>query len=85
MMDLLTTAEVAAILRVHRTTVQRLIEAKRLHALSVSVTGKRKQWRIPRESLQKMLETPQLLEMVRPAKRPQLIAQPFTHLKRYDN
>ena len=82
-MELLTTTEVAKILRVHRTTVQRLIEAKQLHAFAISTNGRRKQWRITRESLQRMIDGPELNEPVRPAKLPQLVERPFSRLKKY--
>jgi excisionase family DNA binding protein len=81
---LLTTKEVAQRLRCHRTTVQRLIDAKKLAAVSVTATGRRKQWRITEASLTEFLLSGSSIQPVERKKSdPQIVSDPFPLLRRY--
>lgn len=51
-MNLLTTEEVAEILRCHRSTVQRMAQAGKFPGALAIGNGQRKSWRIPEAALQ---------------------------------
>lgn len=55
MTELLTIQEVARILRVDETTIRRWIMAGVIEAVFLPSTGKRKKYRIKRETLEKIL------------------------------
>lgn len=80
--EYLTVQEVADILRVHRSTVQRLASTGQLPGTLMIRTAHRKTWRIPRSALLALEALPE--KGIQPIpKHPQLVANPFSELRRF--
>ncbi len=71
MADLLTTGQVQDLLRVDRTTIYRMVEDGRLGAIRVG-----KQWRFPKEDLERWLQAQAMPGGPTPAMRPGAEASP---------
>lgn len=80
-LEFFTTDEVAKILRVHRTTVQRMIECGQLPGSLAIQTGKRKFWRVPKTAIERLAKQSRHTTNTKPPT--DLVQDPYPNLSRF--
>lgn len=80
--EYLTPKEVANLLRVHRVTVQKMIENGQLPG-SIALGNKtRKHWRIPKSALEELKKGAVPIDL-QPIEQSDLVRNPYSHLRRF--
>lgn len=78
----LTVQEFADIIRVDRSTVQRMAASGKLPGSIIIQTGKRKKWRIPASAIESLMPTPKPSDL-QPLPKAGLVEDPYSHIKRF--